>query len=640
MRFKPRWPALIAALLLLTAEYASAKPPRKVTITPGIQNTITGLTSMLSHGVAVTTLAPCNDGTVSCVPGKRHQYKKCLGGKWIIYECPWQKKPRIQYVCVPDNQDSICQFIDIATTIPTGVIHYTSKSVKTVAATSIKVSDATCDSSYTATCASNIHLNICVNGIIIQHTCAQGLECYTGIDNIAACNSPLGPIVTESAYIPAPTGVRCKVGAYSCYSDTSGRVCTDWGGWQPVACLPGYICNKGNCILNEVSLIGSEVKKTQYITNAHTMVVAEKTISRMNTCPYDIACTESGYGRPYEECSFGEMILNTCVQNSICVNFQNAETGQFGIECVLEITGLQTPSAIATPSKKTRTIDLPKTHGRAPTTSKINTTSSTDNTNTHPKLDTNTTTNENEKSEYGTSNAQRTNSKSGPSSITESRHIHQSMSSEKKVPLTKSHSHITEDNKSNKSSKSRDVKISSKTQESEKASCENEGKSGVILAWVDGKLRRLMCQNNQICVLTKRGVTCRGIKQPSASHPSTPNILSHHNTNRSQKTKGHNQSIKSTKGSVSYGSTWSSKFPESQETATHDTHEPTETHDSHKFTEASDSHKSNVVPDSQRSTEAHDIAKSSKTYDLQKSTKTPVTHKSSETPETQKVYRH
>ncbi|KAK9681398.1 hypothetical protein K7432_015644, partial [Basidiobolus ranarum] len=117
MRLKSRWIIFTAVLIV---RYALALPPPSITIPTGVQHIVTKLTSSVSHGFAVETLAHCHDGTVSCIPEQEHQYKKCIKGHWIVYECPWQENPtRSQYVCVPHGNKAQCHYKQMDTNIPT-----------------------------------------------------------------------------------------------------------------------------------------------------------------------------------------------------------------------------------------------------------------------------------------------------------------------------------------------------------------------------------------------------------------------------------------------------------------------------------------------------------------------------------------
>ncbi|KAK9695662.1 hypothetical protein K7432_012849 [Basidiobolus ranarum] len=566
MRFKLGLSACFAALIVLTAKHVSAQPPRKLTITSGVHDTVTGLTSMLSHGAAVKTLARCNDGTVSCIPGKQHQYKKCTDGKWIIYECPWQKKPElIQYICVPDGNKAQCQYRQVATTIPTGIIQFTSKSVKTVAATSMKVNYETCDRSFKPKCADHLHFLSCVNGQIYEQTCTYGLVCIDNMPGIyPGCNSPIESGVFT---LPTITNAECPWGAEQCFSREKGRFCNLQGKWEEFTCSEGSYCDNGSCILSVTANAGSAVKRTRFITHTHTTVVAEKTLSRKNTCPYDIACLESGYGRPYEECKMGEMVLYNCAANSICVNFENAITGQYGIECVLEIEGLQTPSPNAVSTRKLPTIDSPK-------------------------------------SKTTTTTLPNSNSGSKPS--------------------------VT----------------STQTPKCEKAACEKPGKSGVFFACINGSVKRLSCQNSQICIMTERGVTCIGSQLLISSNahsdtpistvfqmPSTksyvkestttyvsPKII---NTITSNSNKAKSNSQLSNKSTVTHNTSENNRTHQSLESSEKkDSLKPTETQESPTTTESHLYHNSSVTHQSQNSSHAHNSYQSSKIHDIERSTAT------------------
>ncbi|ORX83560.1 hypothetical protein K493DRAFT_388004 [Basidiobolus meristosporus CBS 931.73] len=300
---------LTVSFALLAPVWASDLPPKTETFQAGSINTIHGLTSTLSHGAAVTTLAQrCNDGQVNCMPDNHHRYKKCINGYWVVFDCPTQYKPiKQQFVCVSSGTgEAQCELPMKASALKTGMIAVTSLSVHRSAETSQAVETMGCSpSTYNGKCLSKDRYLTCYKGNVAEAACPSGYECQM-INSKPSCQQ-----------IPATFApVHCNPNKpWSCIDDNTMQYCPS-DGLSPTTktCSGNQVCkDKLGCVHR-----GSEEKF--------------KPLSGACDVPFQWACSGEDVSA---WCVDGTWIIHMCSEGWSCrepggICFQNPITYSSG----------------------------------------------------------------------------------------------------------------------------------------------------------------------------------------------------------------------------------------------------------------------------------------------------------------------
>ncbi|ORY04490.1 hypothetical protein K493DRAFT_296931 [Basidiobolus meristosporus CBS 931.73] len=390
---------LAASFALLASVLATPPAPKTASFQQGSINTVYGLTSTLSHGVAVTTLAQhCNDKGIYCMPNNNHQYRKCMHGFWVVYECPFQTEGvHQQFVCVlKGNGEDECELPLRASSLKTGLIAATSLSVHQSVETRQAVVTMGCSpSTYKGKCLSKDLYLTCYKGNVVKAACSSGNECQmlngqpycrqipvtyapvhcdrnepwscvdkntmqycpsSGLDpriktcsGNQICKDKLGCVIPGDEDKFKPLSGTCKNEGWVCKDNVCAQKPIDYpSGYVPPTKPSTSLSNIGQSTTPTINIVQSVILQTKVLTHTVAESTAVVTYSKMNNCPAEYQCVHPGQGRQFKKCVNGEMVPFNCSDTSICINWVNYSGTQWlGIECILEIAGVKTsPSTI------------------------------------------------------------------------------------------------------------------------------------------------------------------------------------------------------------------------------------------------------------------------------------------------------
>ncbi|ORX83561.1 hypothetical protein K493DRAFT_307587 [Basidiobolus meristosporus CBS 931.73] len=552
---------------LLAPVWASDLPPKTETFQAGSINTIHGLTSTLSHGAAVTTLAQrCNDGQVNCMPDNHHRYKKCINGYWVVFDCPTQYKPiKQQFVCVSSGTgEAQCELPMKASALKTGMIAATSLSVHRSAETSQAVETMGCSpSTYNGKCLSKDRYLTCYKGNVAEAACPSGYECqminskpscqqipvtYTpiqcdpsvpwscldkktmqhctsfGTAQIKACSGnqicedKLGCIVpgTEKKYKPL-SGACDTPFQWACSSLDAAAWCLE-GEWRIMLCPSGSSCKEGKaCVQNQIE--NSNVNVPSVTPSTSTPDTTEPATPSIDIVQSVVLQTK--------------VVTRMVAESTAVVTISKKSNCPAEYECVLPGQGRQFKKCIngeMVPFNCQDTsicVDWVSWSGQWEGIECI--LQIAGNQTPHPTLDSSithsSTSVRSDKADTDTSTHSTNSDKSGTATTTNTRNSDESDtgvsilkgSSDHLGTVTPSHISSSDKSEAAMSIPSKSFTPESKSMsyvpvkpECQKSTCESERRTGVVNACINGVIKKYSCGGNQVCLMISNGPACAG----------------------------------------------------------------------------------------------------------------------------------